>query len=144
MTIKSNGLLAREKGQSLANDALDAFSNTDCPESRRAWFEEALFDLAGLPRLDAAIPGFVKEMAPVLAVAADIEAKAFEAESKKLMPAYQHVDGGTIAYCKESRRLMTWVSDERPSYCEIPIGPQGLRQLASHLLNFAYQMEAAK
>lgn len=143
-TLKSNGLLAREKGQSLANDALDAFSSTDCPEARRAWLEEALFDLAALPRLDAAIPGFVEQMAPVLAVAADLEAKVLEAESKRLPPLYEHPEGGTVAFDKDSGRLLTWVSDERPSYCEMPIGPLGLRELAAALLDVADEMEAGK
>jgi hypothetical protein len=143
-TLKSNGLLAREKGQSLANDALDAFSNDNCPEVRRAWFEESMFDLLELPRLDAAIPGFVEEMAPVLAVAADVEAKVLEAESKKLLPLYEHPEGGIVAFDKETGRLLTWVSDERPSYCEMPIGPLGLRELAAALLDVADEMEGGK
>lgn len=53
MTVKSNGLLAREKGSSFACDVLDAFANDACPDARRAWFEEA-------------IPGGDKRRRPIL------------------------------------------------------------------------------
>ncbi|MDD2729177.1 hypothetical protein [Malikia sp.] len=144
LTIKSNGLMAREKGQSLANDALDAFSNTDCPETRRAWFEEAMFDLAELSRLDSAIPGFVEEMAPVLAAGHSVEANIGAAErDKALVELYAHPDGEQVFFCKKSNRLMAWVTGDNPAYVEIPIGPHGLRQLATDLLNVANELEAA-
>ncbi len=100
--------------------------------------------MAGLPRLDAAIPAFVEQVDPVLAVAADLEAKVLEAESKRLLPLYEHPEGGTVAFDKVSGRLLTWVSDERPCYCEMPIGSLGLRELAAALLDVADEMEAGK
>ncbi len=143
MTIKSNGLLAREKGESLACDVIDAFSNTTCPESRRAWFEEALFDLVELPRLDSVIPGFVKELAPVLAAGHSVEANIGAAErDKELVELYAHPDGGRVAYCEKSCRLLIWSTADDPAYVEIPIGQHGLRQLAADLLDVADELGA--
>ena len=143
MTIKSNGLLAREKGQSLACDVIDAFSNTDCPEARRAWFEEAMFDLMDQSRLDAAIPGFVEELAPVLAAGHSVEADIGAAErDKSLVELYAHPNGERVFFCKKSHRLLTWVTGDNPAYVEIPIGRHGLRQLAMDLLNVANELKA--
>ena len=142
-TIKSNGLLAREKGQSLANNAIDAFSN--CPESRRAWFEEALFDLVELPRLDAAIPGFVEELAPVVAAGHSVEGNIGAAENDKaLIELHAHPEGARVAYCTRSNRLLVWVTGDDPGYVEVPIGYQGLRQLARDMLHVADELEAAQ
>lgn len=141
-TLKSNGLLAREKGQSLACDVIDA-SSSDCPEYRRAWVEEAFFDLAGLPRLDAAIPGFVEELMPVLAAGHSVEADIGAAErDKDLAVLYAHPQSARVAYCKKSHRLVAWITDDDPAYVEIPIGALGLRQLAMGLLNVANELEA--
>ena len=143
MTVKSNGLLAREKGQSLACDVLDAFSNTDCPEARRAWFEEAMFDMLELPRLDSVIPGFVEELAPALAAGHSVEADIGAAErDKDLAVLYAHPQSARVAYCKKSHRLVAWITDDDPAYVEIPIGALGLRQLAMDLLNVANELEA--
>ena len=143
-TTKSNGLLAREKGRSLANDALDAYSSSDCPEYRRAWVEEAIFDLAGLQRLDAAIPGFVEELMPVLAAGHSVEADIGAAErDQESVELFAHPNGERVFYCKKTRRLLAWVANDSPAYIGIPIGPHGLRQLAMGLLNVADKLEAA-
>ncbi|MDD2729309.1 hypothetical protein [Malikia sp.] len=143
MTVKSNGLLAREKGQSLACDVIDAFSNDDCPEARCAWFKEAMFDLVELPRLDSVIHGFVEELAPVLAAGHSVEANIGAAErDKALVELYAHPDGEQVFFCKKSNRLMAWVTGDNPAYVEIPIGPNGLRHLAADLLNVANELEA--
>ena len=143
MTIKSNRLLAREKGQSLACDVLDAFSNDNCPEARRAWFEEAMFDLMELPRLDTAIPGFVEELAPALAAGHMVEANIGAIErDKELAILYACGDGGRIAYCKKSHLLVAWSTEDDPAYIELPIGQNGLRQLAVDLLNVANELKA--
>lgn len=144
-TLKSNGLLAREKGQSLANDALDAFSSTDCPEARRAWIEEAMFDLAALPRLDAAIPAFVEELVPALAAGYQTESNIEAAERDKHLAVLYACGGGErVAYCKKSHRLLVWSTNGDPGYVEVPIGHHGLRQLATDLLNIADALEGAK
>lgn len=143
-TTKSNGLLAREKGRSLANDALDAFSSSDCPEYRRAWVEEAFFDLAGLPRLDSAVPGFVGELLPALAAGYQTEANIDAAErDKELVELYAHPEGARFFFSKSSSRLLAWSTYDDPAYVEIPIGPNGLRHLAADLLNIANELEAA-
>lgn len=143
-TTKSNGLLAREKGRSLANDALDAFSSSDCPEYRRAWVEEAFFDLAGLQRLDAAIPGFVEELMPVLAAGHSVEADIGAAErDQESVELFAHPNGERVFYCKKFHRLLVWIAGDNPAYVEIPIGPHGLRQLAMGLLNTAHELESA-
>lgn len=144
MSLKSNGLLAREKGQSLACDVLDAFSSTDCPESRRTWFAESLFDLLELPRLDAAIPGFIEELAPALAAGYQTEANIEAAErDKDLVELYACGGGERVFYCRESNLLLVWSTNGDSGYVEVPIGHHGLRQLATDLLNIANGLEAA-
>lgn len=142
-TIKSNGLLAREKGQSLAHDVLDTFSSTDCPESQRAWIEEAMFDLVELPRLDSAIPGFVNALMPALAAGHSVAVNIEAAErNKELVELYAHPESARVAYCKKSHRLVAWITDDDLAHIEIPIGPQGLRQLATDLIELANKLEA--
>lgn len=144
MSLKPNGLLAREKGQSLACDVLDAFSSTDCPESRRAWFEEAMFDLMELPRTDSAIPAFVKELAPALAAGYQTEANIEAAErDKQLIELYACGGGERVFYCRESNLLLVWSTNGDSGYVEVPIGHHGLRQLAMDLLNIAHELESA-
>jgi hypothetical protein len=144
MSLKSNGMLAREKGRSLACDVIDAFSNTDCPESRRAWFEEAMFDMLELPRLDSVIPAFVKELAPALAAGHSVEADIGAAErDKDLVELFAHPNGERVFYCKKFHRLLVWIAGDNPAYVEIPIGHHGLRQLAMGLLNISNEMDAA-